>query len=254
MIFRTAIARTPASSFAQGITGATWVQPPDYTLICRQHQAYVDTLRHLGLDVRVLDPEPEFPDSYFVEDTAVILGDTAVITRPGAAARRGEAEKIIPAVKPFKHVTGIEPPGLLDGGDVMVAERHVFIGLSQRTNAEGARQLGQTAHRVGFTWSTLPVLKSLHLKSGINYLGQNAFLMDDAYSQRPEFVGGNRIVVAPDELPAANTLAVNGTLLTPKGFPDTRKKLETLGMPVLEMDISEVMKMDGGLSCMSLRF
>ncbi len=136
----------------------------------------------------------------------------------------------------------------------MLVKRHFFIGLSKRTNKEGARQLGAAAHRQGFTWSALPVLKALHLKSGINYIGQNTLLMFEEYANRPEFSKYNKIIVEKGEEPAANTLLINDTLLTPKGFPKTMQKLGALGMPIIELDMSEVIKMDGGLSCLSLRF
>lgn len=253
MTFTTAITRKPGINFAAGITGVKWAAPPDYDLVCRQHQAYTDTLRALGLKVVELDPDPDFPDAYFVEDTAVILGDTAVVTRPGAAARMGEAEKIAPILQKYKKIDRIHPPGLLDGGDVMVAEKHVYIGLSQRTNTDGARQLGEKALQLGFSWSALPVLEALHLKTGINYIGGKTFLMFPAYSDKPEFREYRKITVAAGEEPAANTLNVNGTLLIPAGYPKTAEKLKRLGRPTIEMDISEVAKMDGGLSCLSLR-
>ena len=254
MNFKTAITRKPGADFAAGITSVTWNRPPDYALICRQHQAYVDTLKRLGLEVVVLDPEPGLPDAYFVEDSAVILGGTAVVTRPGANARMGEAQKIAPVLGEFIRVESIRPPGLLDGGDVMVAGGHVFIGISGRSNQEGARQLGALATRLGFSWSTLPVLKALHLKSGVNPIGRNTLLMCREYALRPEFNSYDKIFVDEDELPAANTLWVNGALLTPAGHPCTLQKLTSLGMPLIELDVSEVIKMDGGLSCLSLRF
>jgi len=254
MRFTTAVTRAPGADFAAGITSVQWDIPPDYGLIRRQHRGYVDTLRRLGLEVIVLEPEAGFPDAYFVEDTAVILGDTAVLTRPGAAARMGEAEKIAPVLARFKNLATIRRPGRLDGGDVMRAGGHLFIGLSARTNAEGARQLGTTARRLGFSWSTLPVATALHLKSGVNYIGERTLLMCQEYSRQPEFAAYRRIPVPPHEAPAANTLRVNGSLLVPKGHPETLEKLHGLGMPVIELDVSEVMKMDGGLSCLSLRF
>jgi dimethylargininase len=254
MVFNKAITRKPGPDFAAGITSVTWTRPPDYRLICRQHQAYIDTLRHLGLEVVVLDPEPGLPDAYFVEDTAVILGGTAVVTRSGASARMAEAQKMATVLKEFKKVESIRPPGLLDGGDVMVTGNQVFVGLSGRTNREGARQLGGHAARLGFSWSAVPVLKALHLKSGVNAIDRNTLLMCREYAQRPEFDRYDKILVDEEELPAANTLWVNGTLLTPAGHPRTLKKLKSLGMPLIELGVSEVMKMDGGLSCLSLRF
>jgi dimethylargininase len=136
----------------------------------------------------------------------------------------------------------------------MFVENHIFIGQSERTNAEGARQLGAAVTRQGFSWSAIPVLIGLHLKTGVNYIGQNTLLMLEAYADRPEFDIYHKILIEPDEEPAANTLLINDTLIMPKGFPKTKNKLKTLGLPVIELNMSEVKKMDGGLSCLSLRF
>ena len=254
MAFSQAIARKPGLDFASGITNARWTERPVYDRICRQHAAYVETLTNLGLQVMVLNPEPDFPDAYFVEDTAVMINDTAVISRSGAAARLGESKTIVPVLKKFKPIDFIQDPGFLDGGDVMVAENHMIIGLSERTNREGAQQLRTFAKRQGFSCTIIPVLNGLHLKTGVNYIGQHTLLMFEAYSKHPAFGEYHQILVDADEAPAANTLWINDTLLTPKGFPKTKKKLQQTGMPVIEMDISEVIKMDGGLSCLSLRF
>jgi len=254
MTFSKAITRKPGIHFAAGVTRARWYREPDYERICIQHEAYVDTLRSLGMKVVVLDADPDFPDAYFVEDTAIMLDKTALVTRPGEKTRRGEVKRITPILKQFRALEFIHAPGLLEGGDVLLAEKHFFVGLSERTNIHGAQQFGEAARRQGFTWSTAPVLKGLHLKTGVTYVGQQTLLMFEAYAGRPEFSAYNRIVVDEKEAPAANTLRVNGTLLTPKGFPKTMKKLEVLEMPIIEVDISEVIKMDGGLSCLSLRF
>lgn len=254
MDFTQAIARKPGPDFARGVTGIAWDKPPDYRKICRQHDAYIEALAARGLDVHVLAPEPDFPDSYFVEDVAVMLPETALITRPGDLSRRREPETITRILARHKPLEYIVAPGRLDGGDVMQVEGHFYIGLSQRTNKKGAQQLGQAAERQGFTWSTIAVPEALHLKTGVNYLGKNCLLMFEAYDRLPEFGRFNRIIVEKDEISAANTLLINDTLLTPEGCPKTLRKLKTLGMPITQLDMSEVIKMDGGLSCLSLRF
>ncbi len=253
-MFKHAVVRLPHTNFASGLTTAVWREKPDYELLCRQHRQYIDALRMLGLDVLVLDPEPDFPDAYFVEDTAVMLPSSAVITRPGAPSRAGETEKIMPALRRFRRLVQVRPPGLLDGGDVMQVETHFFIGLSNRTNQAGAQQLGAEAETQGFTWSTEPVVVDLHLKTGINYVGKNTVLCFAQYQDRPEYQHLAKIIVPADEAPAANTLLVNDALLMPAGFPKTRQRLDALDMPIYELDMSEAAKMDGGLSCMSLRF
>jgi dimethylargininase len=131
--------------------------------------------------------------------------------------------------------------------------KHFFIGLSERTNKEGASQLGEILGRHGYTWETVPVGSGLHLKSSVNWVGDRSLLLTSALARRPEFESYDRIVLDPSEAYAGNTLWINGQLLTPAGFPDTRAKLDRLRLPVIELETSEVQKMDGGLTCMSLR-
>lgn len=254
MPFTRAITRLPGENFHEGVTSVRWDRPPRYDRIRTQHAAYVAALERLGLAVTVLPPEPAFPDAYFVEDTAVMLPGLAVLTRPGAPVRRGEAAAMAPVLESFGPVARVRAPGSLDGGDVMRVDGHLFIGLSQRTNAEGARQLGTLAEQRGLTWSTVPVAAALHLKTGVNYLGDGTLLLFEAYLDVAGFADFRRIVVPPEEAPAANTLRVNGTLLVPAGFPRTATALAPLGRPLIELDVSDVALMDGGLSCLSLRF
>ncbi len=254
MQYTQAITRKPGANFHQGITSIPWDRRPDYARILEQHAAYVKTLADLGVVVTDLAPEPDFPDAYFVEDTAVMLPGAAVVTRPGDPSRLGEAQRIAPVLKAFVNLDFIHEPGLVDGGDVLQVEDHFFIGLSGRTNGEGARQLGRIVEKHGFSWSTVKVTTALHLKSRVNCVGDRTLLLQAAYARAPVFADYRKIVVPSEEAPAANVLAINGTLLTPEGFPRTRKALEVLGRPIIEMDISEVMLMDGGLSCLSLRF
>ena len=254
MQFTKAITRKPGANFHQGITSIPWDRAPDYVRILDQHGVYVKTLADLGLIVTDLASEPDFPDAYFVEDTAVIMPGTAVVTRPGDPSRLGEVQRIAPVLKVFGDLEFIREPGFVDGGDALQVEDHFFIGLSGRTNREGAHQLGRIVEKHGFSWSTVKVTTTLHLKSGVNYVGDRTLLLQAAYARTPVFADYRKIVVPSEEAPAANVLAINGTLLAPEGFPRTRKALEVLGRPIIEMDISEVMRMDGGLSCLSLRF
>ncbi len=254
MLFTRAITRLPGENFHQGITNAHWDRPPRYDRILAQHAAYVAALETLGLEVTVLPPAPDFPDAYFVEDAAVMLPGLAVLTRPGEPARRGEVEAMAPVLERFGPVASIRAPGLLDGGDVMCVEDHLFIGLSRRSNREGARQLGALAAARGLTWSSVPVTAALHLKTGVNYVGEATLLLFEAYRDLPDFAAYRKIVVPPEEAPAANTLRVNGTLLIPAGHPRTAESLAALCLPLVELDMSEVAMMDGGLTCLSLRF
>jgi dimethylargininase len=254
MNYNYAIARTPGDNFASGLTTAELGQP-DYHTMLRQHRAYVQALRSLGLEVTVLDPLPDFPDAYFVEDPAVVFDEAAIITRPGAEERRGEAEAIEMDVAKFRVTTRIYAPGTLDGGDVLQVGRHFFIGLSERTNREGAEQFGKIVETYGYTWSPIPVEPGkLHLKSSVAWLGEARLLVSPYLAGREELQGCELVVRDEGETYASNVLLINGSLLIPTGCPATKAKLETLGLPVIELDNSEARKMDGALSCMSLRF
>lgn len=252
-MFTQVIARLPGADFAGGLTTAA-LGVPDYNLILQQHADYLHTFERLGVAITLLPALPGYPDAYFVEDTAVVTPELAVIARPGAAARRGEEDSMEPVLARFRPTVRIEAPGTLDGGDVLMVERHFFIGVSERTNAEGAAQLGAFLEPHGYTWQAVPVAAGLHLKSSVTYVGQNTLLITPTFADRPEFAGYSRLVVPAEEEYAANTLLVNEHLITPAGFPHTRRLLETLGYPVIEQAVSEPRKMDGGLSCMTLRF
>jgi dimethylargininase len=253
-MFTQAIVRKPGPNFAQGITTSLGSEPPDYNLILRQHAAYIETLKSLGLEVIVLDPLPDYPDAHFVEDTAVVTADIAVITNPGADARKGEEKSMAQVLAGYRKIEQIHPPGTVDGGDVLQVGNHFFIGRSERTNKEGTEQLGHILQRYGNTWTTIPVRAGLHFKSSVNYVGKGTLLVTEDFAEHEKLKGFDVIVVDRPEAHAANTLHVNDHLLTPGGFPGTRMKLEVLGLRIIELDTSEVRKMDGGLTCMSIRF
>jgi dimethylargininase len=248
-----AITRLPGENFADGVTTAN-LGRPSYSLILQQHHAYRQALLSLGLDVIVLPAEPTYPDAYFVEDPAIITPKIAVSTCPGASSRQGEEITLEPFLEYYRPLVHIHPPGTVDGGDVLVVENHYFIGLSERTNSEGAAQLATLLAEAGHTSETVPVAAGLHLKSGVNYVGNDTLLITKNLADYPAFAKYKRIILDVDEEYAANTLWVNDTLLTPKGFPKTHASLAHLGMRLIELDVSEVQKMDGGLTCMSLRF
>lgn len=253
LTFSRAIVREPGPNCADGLTTST-LGRPDYWLLLVQHQRYVNTLRQLGLKVEILPADPDFPDAYFVEDPAVVTPEVAVITIPGAPARQGEQDSIASALARHRPLAHIEPPGAVEGGDVLMVGRHFFIGLSERTNQDGAQQLGQILADHGYKWSAVPVGPGLHLKSSVNIVGPDTLLLTQEFAGRPAFAGYNHIVLDRDEAYASNTLLVNGRLIMPAGFPGVRARLEALDQPIIELDVSEVQKMDGGLTCMSLRF
>lgn len=253
-MFTHAITRKPGENFARGLTTTVSSEPADYGLLLKQHEAYLAALSAAGLEVIVLDPQPDYPDAHFVEDTAVVAPDVAVITIPGAEARRGEEESIIPVLADFRRIERIQAPGTVDGGDVLQVGNHFFIGISERTNQAGAEQLGRILQRYGHTWTTVAVGAGLHLKSSVNYVGRNTLLVTADFAAKEPLKGYQHLVLDHEETYAANTLLVNDRLLIPAGYPKTCRQLESLGLNRVELEVSEVRRMDGGLTCMSLRF
>lgn len=260
-MFTQAIVRLPGSNFDAGMTTVDFGRP-DLGLVLEQHAAYCAALKECGLAVTTLDADLRFPDSTFVEDTAVITARGAVLARPGAASRMGEVDAIRDAVlRFFPAALTIEAPGTVDGGDICEAGEHFFLGVSHRTNEEGARQLA--AHLAGFGYTSslvdVRVMTSiLHLKSGISYIGDNTLVVMEEMAKLSEmadrFSGFDLIRVAEDESYAANCVRVNDRVLVAAGFPRLRRELEARGYKPLELEMSEFQKMDGGLSCLSLRF
>ena len=256
-MFTRAIVKQPCSRFASGLTTAK-LGKPDLELVLRQHQAYCDALESCGLELIRLPPDDKYPDSTFVEDMAVLTPRGAVITWPGAGSRMGEVLSIADVVeKYFNNVQWIKKPNFLDAGDVCQAGEHFFIGISRRTNWHGAEQLAGYLNSFGYS-STLIDIRGLsnilHLKSGMAYLSGRRLVVIDAFRNVPEFSDYDLIWLTSTEKHAANCLPVNGTVLIASGFPGMKRELERLGYPTISLDMSEFQKMDGGLSCLSLRF
>ena len=228
---------------------------PDFIKALEQHSRYVEILKACGLQVTVLDGDSKYPDSTFVEDVALCTPECAIITNPGATSRNGEKQEIKPVLKEFyKNIEEIKFPGTLDAGDVMMVGPHFYIGISERTNHEGADQLISILQKYAMTGTKIPLNKMLHLKTGLSYLEQNNLLISGEFIQNPEFDKYSKIVVHKKEQYAANSLWINGNVLVPMGFPETKNKIESAGYKTIEIDVSEFRKLDGGLSCLSLRF
>lgn len=251
-MFAHAITRLPGPDYALGLT-TSGLPAPELALTIFQHKAYVDSLKSLGLDVLELPPAPGFPDACFVEDTAVVTREVAVITRPGALSRQGEIATMATALKPFRNLAWIDAPGTLDGGDVLQVGKTIFIGISDRTNEAGARQLANILAPLGYASTFIDVAAGLHLKSSINFVGNNTMLVTKDFADHPAIEGYTRLVAPDGEKYAANTLLINGTLIMPSGYPKTRTMLDTFCCPIVELDTSEYRKMDGGLTCLSIR-
>ncbi|MFQ6613297.1 MAG: dimethylarginine dimethylaminohydrolase family protein [Fidelibacterota bacterium] len=249
-----AIVRRPGRSVISGLTTADLGQP-DYNLALTQHQAYVRALKACGLETMVLPPLESFPDSTFVEDVALVTEKGAIVTRPGTPSREGEINFIVPVLKRFyPTVHPITPPGTLDAGDVLNIDGHYFIGLSERTNKAGARQCTEILKSFGYSVTTLPIRSGVHLKSAISYLGRGVLLTTEAYADEPVFEQYKKCVLPPEETYAANTVQVNGTVLIPSGFPTAKSLVESAGFSTRSLYMTEYQKLDGGLSCLSLRF
>jgi dimethylargininase len=229
---------------------------PDLEAALRQHEAYCEALESCGIELIRLPAEEHYPDSTFVEDAALLTPRGAVLTRPGAESRRGEVESIAPVIRDyFDNIYSIDEPGTLDAGDVCEAGDHFFIGISRRTNEHGAKQLTHLLHSFGYTTSLIDIRglsNILHLKSGLAYLPGKRLVIIDALSNEKEFFGYDLIRLNSSEEYAANCLSLNGKTLIASGFPMLKRELE--GHSIISLNMSEFQKMDGGLSCLSLRF
>jgi dimethylargininase len=256
-LFKNAIVRTPGENFDGGLTRAD-LGKPIYEKVLQQHAAYCRALEQCRLKLVTLPPDRQHPDSTFVEDAAGLTPGAAILTRPGAKSREGEVAEIGTALVPFyKVLQQIEAPGTLDGGDICDAGTHFFIGISQRTNPEGALQLAALLAAQGFTSSAVDIRKMdsiLHLKSGIAYLEENTLVLMEEMADLEQFRGYKIILASPDETYAANCVRVNDHVLFPAGYPKLETRVQRQGFKTLPLEMSEFAKMDGGLSCLSLRF
>lgn len=256
-MFKNAIVRKPSKTLVDGITSAPELGKPDYTRALEEHAGYVNALQKCGVSVTVLEAEEKFPDSCFVEDVAVLTRKGAIITNPGAVSRNEEIKKIIPTIKKFYNddkIAYIKAPGTIEGGDVMMVGDHFYVGCSKRTNKEGIRQFLSILENWGLSGSEVTLKKVLHLKTGVNYIENNNMLVAGEFVDKPEFSEYNKIMIPDEESYAANCIWMNGTVIIPKGYPAVKKAIENAGYPTLEVDTSEYRKIDGGLSCLSLRF
>lgn len=254
-MFQNAIVRTPSLSMVHGLTTSAHLGKPDYERALIQHQSYINALAQCNVEVTVLPTIEAHPDSCFVEDVAVLTDSYALLTRPGASSRQGEVKEVEDTIHCFfKKTNRINVPGTLEGGDVLQIENHFFIGLSNRTNEEGAQQMMRSLSQHGYTASIIPLKELFHLKTGISYLDKGCVLVCGELINHPALSSLKQIIIDPYEAYAANCITVNGTVLIAQGYPNTKKAISDLGYPVIELDMSEFRKIDGGLSCLSLRF
>jgi dimethylargininase len=251
-----ALVRRPSPSFAEGLTRAE-LGTPSVTLAKAQHERYCEELQRCGLVVTCLSADAHYPDGTFVEDTAVVTPRGAIFTRPGAESRRGEVPSIREALIDLAPPIGtIEAPGTVDGGDVCAVGDRFLIGVSARTNEEGARQLAAILQRHGYESAILDLRglpELLHLKSGLGALDDGRLVAVTALADRHELRGYPTVRVDDRESYAANCIGVNGRVLIARGFPLLEAALAKLRYDVVTLEMSEFRKMDGGLSCLSLR-
>lgn len=276
-MFTKAITRAPGVNYADGLTTVD-LGMPDYQKTLHEYAHYLNCLRECGLSLIELPADLRHPDGTFVEDTAILLTQSAhapagaLLARPGAESRAGEVESMRAILAGFHgELAGIRAPGTLDGGDICEVSPdrfsrqlargevggHFFIGISQRTNQEGGRQLAEWLAARGHGSSFIDIRQTpgiLHLKSGLASLGDNRLVVIDSLADKPAFKGYELVRVAPGEEYAANCIRVNEQILIAAGFPKFEASLRALGYPLMVLDMSEFQKMDGGLSCLSLRF
>lgn len=229
-------------------------QPINLETAVAQHAQYEQALRSLGVKIISLPAEAKLPDSVFVEDTALVLNELAILTRPGATSRRPEVDSIAQALKPFRNLEIIQAPGCLDGGDILQARKMIYVGISSRSNVSAIQQMRAILKPFGYQVKGIKVTGCLHLKSAITQVAKNTVLINPSWIDKKEFVEYQVIEVHPTEMYAANAVQIGGTLLYQPCFPKTSQLLEAAGLRLKLVDASELGKAEGALTCCSLIF
>lgn len=243
--------RNIPDTFDQALTGPRG-RAPDVALARAQHDDYVSRLERSGLAVSAIAADPSYPDCVFIEDTAVLLGPVAVITLPGAPERRGEVDAVRTELDRSHEIVVIEAPGTMDGGDVMILDDVVYVGLSARTNELGVAQLAATARELGMQTITVPVKGVLHLKSGVLPVGNDTVVVTAGTVDESLFEDLRIVHEDPEERYLFSALPLRDRILTTAQAPSTTALVERLGFAVDPIDVSEILAVDGGLTCMSI--
>lgn len=251
--FKYAVIRKVPSSFDSCIK-ADIASTIDVELAKAQHEAYLNVLQSLGLELLTLEADDRYPDCCFVEDTAITAGEKAVILHMGAPSRVGEEAEVRKILARYKKVFEIQAPADMDGGDVLAIGKNLFVGLSRRTNREAVSRLEEIAAGDGYRVTAVPLRGVLHLKSACSYLGKGCVLVCRGYFDESVLAAYETIIVPPDEAYAANCLAANGKVVTSKGFPRTRSAIEAAAFETIELNMSEFRKAGGSLTCLSILF
>jgi dimethylargininase len=229
-------------------------EPIDVATARDQHRRYQECLESLGCQVHVLPAEENLPDSVFIEDTAVVLNEVAIITRPGAERRRLETRSVVQALRSYRQLVFIETPGTLDGGDVLCVGRRVFVGLSDRSNQVAVEQVCAALSPFGYTVQGVSVSGCLHLKSAVTQVAKNTLLVNRAWVDGSAFASLDLVDVHPVEPSAGNALMVGDSVIFPGGFPKTSRRLQARGLSLEVVDLSELAKAEGAVTCCSLVF
>lgn len=251
---RVAITREVSSGIARCELTHMEREPIDIGRARAQHAEYQRALAALGCNVVCLPEEPDLPDSVFVEDVAIVLPEIAILTRPGAASRRSEVESIRAALAPHRRIERIDPPATLDGGDVLVIGRTILVGLSSRSDTRAVEQLQAIVAPWGYEVAPTPILGCLHLKSAVTRIDDDCLLVNTAWVEPSTLPAMRRIEIDPAESFAANALRVGTCVIHPAEFARTRRRIEAEGIEVVPVDVSELAKAEGGVTCCSLIF
>lgn len=219
-----------------------------------QHLEYENVLKDMGCKIKRLPVEPNLPDSVFVEDTAIVLEELAIVTRPGAASRREETRRVAELMKEYRSIFRVVSPGTIDGGDVLQIGKTLYVGISRRTNKAGIKQLKEFVFPYEYKVETVYVERCLHLKSAVTLVGEDKLLINRSWIDPQKFGVMEYIDVDPAEPYAANALLIGSELVYPMNFPKTLRRLESRGISVREVDVSELQKAEGAVTCCSLIF
>jgi dimethylargininase len=226
--------------------------PIDLERARAQHRAFERTLAELGCTVRRLPAAPDLPDAVFVQDTAFVFDEVAVLARPGAESRRAEVESVAVALKEFRPLRSIERPGTLDGGDVIRLGRDIYVGQTARTNADGIRQLAEILRPFGYVVRSVPITACLHLQTAVTPVAEGTLLVNRDWVDPSQFGSVEVIDVDPNEPFAANALRVRDSIVYPTGFAATQARLAAHGLRVTTVNLSELGKAEAGVTCCSL--
>ena len=249
-----AITREVSSSINQCELTNLEREPIDYERACEQHAQYESALKHLGVAVLSLPEEPTLADSVFLEDTALVLDECAIITRPGADSRRPETESIAKVLAPYRRLFFIEAPARVDGGDILRIGKKIYVGLSTRSDTNAIEQMQDFLAPFGYEVNAVTVTGCLHLKSAVTQVAKDTLLINPKWVDRNLFSGMNFIEIDPSEPYAANAVLIGDTIIYPTSFPKTQKRLEAAGIQMVTVDADELAKAEGAVTCCSLIF